>query len=1447
MTEIRNPKEARSSKSEEDARTIRRHSDLGFRISFGFRISDFGIALAAALLLFAPLCSRAAFVYETPAEFLASGDFNADGLPDVLVLDKATGNARVGYQSPGGALAWSPPYTSGIENVTGVGIGRFVSTNHDAIAATAPDFNRIALLDVPIPGSNSPPAIILPGLTQATNGLIAAWDFLSLPPTTVSTATPATIPAPFGMAMLDVSAFGLGSPQGSNPERTSFTGTMLNVVPESVDGNPGTALALANSSANGKAAIFSFSMAGYRDLVVSFATRGTSTGFNSGVWAWSTDGINYQTLAGVNTASTNAFFSTTVVNFATATGLNNADTVYLRYTLSGATSASGNNRIDNVQLNATPIAAGGIGPQGLAGLPAPFGTNAPFDRLLCASSQNPTPAARLNLLGLNAGAVVASAEYAETAPLERVNPLPLASNLTFAAGLTRGATNDALHIWQFTNSPGVIATVSNLPPGSDYAFGRFNNEALPRFWFYVPGGTNVTIRAFETNGNGLAFGAATILDLTQAVERVYIVGTNNDQSAMLHFGDCIQGVRLPGGTPSFAPKHCAGAGETFTGIAVLSDGKFILLSAPTGTVSSLTARVMTFDGTNYTQISSTNLPAVTTPGTRATVWLFQSEPFTNAAASLIASLNVPDWSSGVSGLPGALAVRVESDSGTTSGLGGPATNNLGAPPAGTTYALPEQYRIDISFFSYAPPRAAEPVVVSIAPPPGDYGAPIQISFIKQNPAHEVRYRIGTSANWNLYAAPFPLTNDATIQFYGSTPTGTRGRIQFASYTVGNLVVPPEPLIPLPGSGTNPPPTVNTSITRISANGTVVYGRRSPLGTLNGFLGPSFYLSFADSPFYRTNGLAYFYTEDFEDGALNTPGATPSAGWVVAAPGSFTDSVDGDDGTIDGSGAGGHSYYSGGTRTNLTITFNAAALGGKLPTHAGIVWTDVGVVTSGTTAYGNVIFSALDANGLSLGTRVGINLGDGVGSATTTEDRFFVVVNAGGISSISITMTNSVDWEVDHLQYGRLDAAGFSGSLWAINLDGSGEDYITTGFRPRVSRDGRWMSFLREHDPATNQFSLWVRDLATGAEARLHSSSNRYVGHDWTADNAGIVFDNNCLFWRMGLTGGVARLPLPNDCLQAAPSVNPLDGRLAFQIIFPGQIGLYLAPSNAASKQNLGLSVQSPRWPAWSPDGQRIAIADDPIQSSAIDAGRNLWVVSLGAQTNVFRITALPGGAGFPNGAVWTHGGNQLVGAGRLGGTNGLWVIPLTLNLDACAAPPQRLPTSPGDEIDFAGSVVATSVTVSYANVGLFIRLEPGAVVVYWSTNYDGFTLESAANLPAGLIWTPVSGPYFRAGPYFEYRESRAALAARRYFRLHYPGVLILTPPEPEVEFHLEPAAAVLNWPLNYVGYTLEAATNLSPPVLWTPLGGPYLNTNGVFEYRRALPGPPQEFYRLRWP
>lgn len=179
------------------------------------------------------------------------------------------------------------------------------------------------------------------------------------------------------------------------------------------------------------------------------------------------------------------------------------------------------------------------------------------------------------------------------------------------------------------------------------------------------------------------------------------------------------------------------------------------------------------------------------------------------------------------------------------------------------------------------------------------------------------------------------------------------------------------------------------------------------------LGPTPYLSAADSPF-ATWTFDYFHLEDFEDGALNTPGVTASIG-VVLGPGPQADSVDADDGAIDGSGAAGHSWFATGQGQTMEFTFDAGVLG-DLPTYAGIAWTDVGFATP-VSGFDDVTFEAFDAADVSLGVVGPVTLGDGNPDGGTAEDRFFGAIHAGGIHKIRITMATSTDWEVDHLQYG----------------------------------------------------------------------------------------------------------------------------------------------------------------------------------------------------------------------------------------------------------------------------------------------------------------------------------------------------------------------------------------------------------------------------------------------
>ena len=1023
-----------------------------------------GIGISALLLWSATV--QAGLVYETPAEFLTSADFNGDGIADVLVLDKLTGNARVGYANAGGALTWSAPLVTGCENVAGCAVGRFLQTTRDAVAVTAPDFNRANLVDL-----------------SATNAA--------------------------------------GAP--------------------------------------------------------------------------------------------------------------------------------------------VPVTPTGLGPHTLVALANPLGGMPPaYNYLLVASSLNSPPPERLDLLALNSGSASPAGEFPESGPFARGKALQLSLLPgTFAAGLVRG-TNDALHVWQFTNAPSVAFSLSNLPPGSDYTFGRFNAEALPRFVFYVPGQSNVTVVSLLQTNGGLAFGPPLAVALGAAVQGVFYLDLGTDGSALIEFGDGVQGLRLPGGSPSLTAKYSSGAGaagNVFTGLVPLGSGRLALLDAPAGNPTSVHAQTLQFNGTSFTQLSSGNLPAISGRNTRANVWLFETEPFVNRSPGFIAAINDPDWSDAIINLAITVSASTESDGGPSSGLGNVATNNLGATPAGATFSIPNQYRDVISLFSYAAPRPAEPIVVTISPPPGIYGGPIQVSFSTLSFADHVFYSFGAPDTWHLYTAAFGLTNDCTVEYYATnSATPLRSRLQLAGYSLGHNGQPVPTLDLSNGtSSTNPPtPPVVTNFVQLSSVGTVFYGRRS---------------------------AANHYT------------------------------------------------------------------------------------------------------------------------------------------------------------------------IWAINLDGSGDTLVTTGARPRVSRDGHYLAFLRDGAPLVTQGNAWVRDLLTGQESLLYSNSNYTIGYDWDLTRTNLVFDWNCWLWRISLSsGGVASmLPLPNpDCYDDAPAVNPVDGRIAYHNLSgnPSISGLYVTTPDATSKQRLNLGGTLASWPAWSPNGQWLAFADGNNVNTAFtaDGGTNLWVVHPDG-TALSQISLFTDGvSGFPHGAIWSPSGTALVAAGNLFGTNGLWIIPLDADLTDCLGFPILLPTSPGDAIDFAGSIIVAPPQANPAN--LYIRRDTNSIIVYWSTNFSGYILQSKTNLPASLTWKTVGGPYLLAGINFEYHVPFASMQPAEMFRLHFVGTPAVAP---VLFFRRQANAVVLYWQTAFAGFTLESATDLPPLGSWMPVSGPYPLVNGYIQYRDTTPGVGRKFYRLHWP
>lgn len=204
-----------------------------------------------------------------------------------------------------------------------------------------------------------------------------------------------------------------------------------------------------------------------------------------------------------------------------------------------------------------------------------------------------------------------------------------------------------------------------------------------------------------------------------------------------------------------------------------------------------------------------------------------------------------------------------------------------------------------------------------------------------------------------------------------------------------------------------------------------------------FLGPTPYLSSADSPFPLGSGT--FALEDFEDHLLNAPGVTSPGGYVSSTHfgGSLIDSVDADDGVLaNGACASCDSYY-GGAVASAEFDFDASVLGG-LPTRVGVVWTDGGPNTT-------VVFEAFDGAGVSLGTITAPGQGDSTFFGTTADDRFYGVDYAGGVGRIVIHH-GSGGLEVDHLQY-ELPCAAAAATTYCTSKTNS------KGCAPKIGFEG----------------------------------------------------------------------------------------------------------------------------------------------------------------------------------------------------------------------------------------------------------------------------------------------------------------------------------------------------------------------------------------------------------
>lgn len=125
-----------------------------------------------------------------------------------------------------------------------------------------------------------------------------------------------------------------------------------------LNGDPaGAALSLIAGSGspypgNGSKITLQFSMLNLQNPILSFVTQGTATGFNSNQIAYSINGTDFTDFGSPYSPAVS--YSLQSFDLSTVDSLDNASSAYIRITFDGATGASGNNRIDNLQISAIP-------------------------------------------------------------------------------------------------------------------------------------------------------------------------------------------------------------------------------------------------------------------------------------------------------------------------------------------------------------------------------------------------------------------------------------------------------------------------------------------------------------------------------------------------------------------------------------------------------------------------------------------------------------------------------------------------------------------------------------------------------------------------------------------------------------------------------------------------------------------------------------------------------------------------------------------------------------------------------------------------------------------------------------------------------------------------------------------------------------------------------------
>jgi hypothetical protein len=295
-----------------------------------WEIDDINIYLATPLITVNP-ATLTGFTYQgtgpsTAQTFTVSG---ADLTADIVLT------APTNYEI---SLSENTGYTSSL-TLTAAKLGVNETTIYVRLKAglTVGNYNN-EVITASSTGATSKTVTCSGEVFTATAVPFCHWNFNTDPPASSSDNWTAPI----------ASDSGTGSITYTFANATSFAGSTNNAAFGDAAGGSFAPVAGTNQVNNGEEFVMTVDTSGRENIVMTYATRGTSTGFTTqGIYYSVDDGANFilfDTLTGMNVAT----WSVQTMDFSTITGANDNSSFMVKIIVDGATSDSGNNRFDNI-------------------------------------------------------------------------------------------------------------------------------------------------------------------------------------------------------------------------------------------------------------------------------------------------------------------------------------------------------------------------------------------------------------------------------------------------------------------------------------------------------------------------------------------------------------------------------------------------------------------------------------------------------------------------------------------------------------------------------------------------------------------------------------------------------------------------------------------------------------------------------------------------------------------------------------------------------------------------------------------------------------------------------------------------------------------------------------------------------------------------------------------